>query len=519
VAVDDGPALEELGRARYRDADYPAAIAAHGRAFAAYRRDGDALAAARTARLLAWLHGNVYGEWAVASGWTARAIGLLEPVDQPSARGWVLQLRAYADPDLDSQLAAYQAGRALGAQCGDVDLEVDGLVGLGLSTALSGDSSEGTRLLDEALAGVCAGEVQDLYVVEGAFCAMFQVCELTHDVPRAEQWLRAADALVRERGIVAIGGFCKAHWGGILTAAGRWEEAEAALHEADRIFASGYAATRGTALVRLADLRLQQGRSEEAAALLDGNYDHPDAVAPLAALHLSQGRPALARVVLEQALPSSGTASTGSARLLGLLVDAQLASDDVEGARRGSDRLNGLAAREATGYLQACAALARAKLCLRGAPADARGCLDEAVAAFTRVAMPVEAARARLLLASVLASSLPDAAAQVAATALQVFVRSGARRDADEAAALLRRLDAPLPGPARSAGALTRRESEVLELVALGLTNTQIASRLFISAKTVEHHVGHVLAKLGLRNRTEAARFAREASGSKMGHP
>lgn len=55
---------------------------------------------------------------------------------------------------------------------------------------------------------------------------------------------------------------------------------------------------------------------------------------------------------------------------------------------------------------------------------------------------------------------------------------------------------------------LTKREDEVLALLAHGLTNVEIGARLFISSKTVEHHVGRLLAKLGLRSRTEAAAHA-----------
>ena len=56
---------------------------------------------------------------------------------------------------------------------------------------------------------------------------------------------------------------------------------------------------------------------------------------------------------------------------------------------------------------------------------------------------------------------------------------------------------------------LTARESEILELLALGLFNAQIADRLFVSAKTVEHHVSSILAKLGVPSRDAAVARAR----------
>jgi DNA-binding CsgD family transcriptional regulator len=58
------------------------------------------------------------------------------------------------------------------------------------------------------------------------------------------------------------------------------------------------------------------------------------------------------------------------------------------------------------------------------------------------------------------------------------------------------------------AGQLTSRERQVLDLVSHGLSNLEIGDRLFISPKTVEHHVGRIFSKLGLRTRAEAVAWA-----------
>jgi DNA-binding NarL/FixJ family response regulator len=92
--------------------------------------------------------------------------------------------------------------------------------------------------------------------------------------------------------------------------------------------------------------------------------------------------------------------------------------------------------------------------------------------------------------------------------ALETFVRLGAARDADAAAALLRELGAPGRSFPKGDGALTRRETEVLSLLAEGCSNAEIADRLYISRRTAEHHVARILSKLGLRNRAEAAAYA-----------
>jgi DNA-binding NarL/FixJ family response regulator len=73
--------------------------------------------------------------------------------------------------------------------------------------------------------------------------------------------------------------------------------------------------------------------------------------------------------------------------------------------------------------------------------------------------------------------------------------------------------DAPRPGPGAAATQtlpddLTPREAEVLALIAEGLTNAEIAERLFVSPTTIKSHINHVFAKAGLRDRTQAVNYA-----------
>jgi DNA-binding NarL/FixJ family response regulator len=120
----------------------------------------------------------------------------------------------------------------------------------------------------------------------------------------------------------------------------------------------------------------------------------------------------------------------------------------------------------------------------------------------------MELARTRLELARALSERSPEAAIAEAKSALLGFERLEAARHADAAAAVLRSLGAPIRTGPKGSNALTKREAEVLQLIGAGLSNPEIGGRLFITRKTVEHHVGNVLAKLGLRNRAEAAAYA-----------
>ena len=110
---------------------------------------------------------------------------------------------------------------------------------------------------------------------------------------------------------------------------------------------------------------------------------------------------------------------------------------------------------------------------------------------------------------------LKDASAEQLAEAVRVV----AAGDALLAPGVTRRLIAEFsrldPRPRtplrRRVGDLTERETEVLSLIAQGLSNAEIAVRLVVAEQTVKTHVGRILVKLGLRDRTQAAVFAYES--------
>jgi DNA-binding CsgD family transcriptional regulator len=124
-----------------------------------------------------------------------------------------------------------------------------------------------------------------------------------------------------------------------------------------------------------------------------------------------------------------------------------------------------------------------------------------AAARWDELGCPYERARA-------LVESADEAALR---EALTVFDALGARPMSARAARKLRDLGAsniprgPRPSTRANPAGLTRRQVEVLSLVAQGLSNAEIADRMFLSTKTVEHHVSAILQKLGARTRAEAA--------------
>ena len=117
-------------------------------------------------------------------------------------------------------------------------------------------------------------------------------------------------------------------------------------------------------------------------------------------------------------------------------------------------------------------------------------------------------------MARALAPSDAHGARDMARRAWADFERLGAARELARASEVLRELGVAIGPGRRSEGLLSERETEVLDCLRFGASNIEIGRRLFISPKTVEHHVSKILGKLGLKSRAAAAAYA-----SKLGRP
>lgn len=356
-----------------------------------------------------------------------------------------------------------------------------------------------------------------MLAISDIYCNTLLACERAGDFERAELWCRVVTEFVRRRDCEPMVPFCHVTSGALLTATGRWEEAEAELKLALQTFDAGHRATRVLALGRLADPRLRQGRIEEAEQLLAGYEDHPLALRYIVRLHLALGQVGLAVSILRRRLQQLNHETLLAAPPLALLVDAELVQGDTAGAGASAEQLGQLAARSGQQSLEAEAAMAAGRVGLARGDAGAVADLERALDLFTKLELPWDAARARLAVASARSGSEPEVALAEARLAFAAFERLGASRDADEAARVLRELGAGTPPGPKGFGTLTRREAEVLDLVGGGLSNADISARLFISARTVEHHVGRILAKLNLKTRAQMVAYAVRRATDKSG--
>jgi ATP/maltotriose-dependent transcriptional regulator MalT len=295
---------------------------------------------------------------------------------------------------------------------------------------------------------------------------------------------------------------------------GRLEEASAAAEEAAevaRLLGSGFQLVFALAQQCLAqslsgDSQAAVRLGEEAARAGQGNGEWSGAQAQyaLAMALINAGRreagsDAMALACGDFSRPRLDRRSLLSACEVMAGVEAD--RGDFAEASRWADR----AAKVAGPGQEATATLARAHA-LRGAdPGAAATAAAEAARFFDGAGLIIDAGRGRLCAGAALAAAgdRGQARAELAVAAAK-FAACGARSLHDAAVREQRRLGVRVPAASRGAGAhgLTQRELDVVKLVGEGYTNQQIAGALFVSIRTVETHLAHIFAKLGVTSRT-----------------
>jgi DNA-binding NarL/FixJ family response regulator len=498
--------LDGLARALWwldRDAE---AIDARVRAYALFRRAGDLTPAVRIALWLAHEYSAVHGNEPAAEGWLARAEHLVTDQGDTSERGH-LEL-AKSERCFDPAVAAghAEAALALAHRLDDPDLELAALSRLGLATITLGQVEEGLGHLDQAMAAATGEEAATFETVARTCCSLVLACDLAGDDDRVRHWGKVVEGYVHRHNELPLLNFCPTCEADLLGSGGRPGDSEAELvHALAELAASGRRSRCVEPAVRLSQLRIAQGRVEEAEEALVGYAGSPTAVRADAAIRLARGEAAAAAALLGRQLSVMNRSGLLAVPLLAQLVEAELANGDSDAAQATAAQLSSLAEQTGNARVSAVATAAAGRVALSTGTPDGIELLERAAALFARLRMPYEEARTRLELATARRSRAGVLAVVEARSALEAFERLGARREADRAAALLRELGVRGRTGPKDIGLLTDREQEVLHLLAQGLTNREIGTRLFLSAKTVEHHVGAVLRKLGVRTRTEAA--------------
>jgi DNA-binding CsgD family transcriptional regulator len=506
---DDKPeAHDGLGRALWWLGDLEGALEHREAAYAALRRRGDPRRAARIALWLAREYLEAVGNDPASNGWVARAQGLLSDAEPGVEHGWLELTRG--DRSTDGGTMRRHAGNAreIARRFEDAELDASSLALLGRAALLEGDFDTGMTSLDEAMTAATGGEVTDPLVFGDICCIVTRACEEAGEMGRLMRWNEVVMSYLERNHHAPLIQFCGTCGAEVFLAMGDVQTAEACLVEAIRgLQNTGHRSRCIQPNTKLAELRVLQGRTEDAERLLAGSEDLPEAIRASVAIHRIKGEHAVAAALLLRRLNRVGD-TVVAVPLLSILVEVQIDQGDLASASASAERLSRFAEHSAHPRLVAIAALALGRVGVAAGDLEARARLEEALEGFRRVEMPLEAARTRVELARLFRDTEPEIAAREARLALETFERIGAVREADQAAAVVRELGGPARTGPKGIGLLSKREREVLVLLGEGLSNAEIAARLYISTKTAGNHVSNVLSKLNLRSRAEAAAFA-----------
>ena len=449
------------------------------------------------------------GDLAQAGGWFARAGRMLGDESTASAvAGFLLipvALQALFAGDAVSARPTFVEILSIGQRFGDTDLMTFGRLGLGQSLLRIGDSAEGIAALDDAMLSVTAGEVSPL-VAGIVYCAVIETCHALFDIRRAREWTEALSRWCdAQPDLVPFRGQCLIHRAEIMKARGAWADALSEVRRAcDRLLEPPPQPAVADALYQKAELHRLRGEFAEAEEAYRATSQWGREPQPgLAQLRLAQGQPAVAEAAIRRVVAENQD-PVARANLLVAFVDIMLAVDDVAAARSATEELAAIAAGVGAPLLTATSDYSAGAVALADGDALAAiAALRRAWSQWNELDAPYEAARARVLIALACRElGDDDTATMELDMARRAFAHLGAPPD-------LARLGTLTGSSNRTAsGGLTGREMEVLELIATGKTNRQIAEVLVISEKTVARHVSNIFTKLAVTSRAAATAYA-----------
>jgi DNA-binding CsgD family transcriptional regulator len=457
----------------------------------------------RAVRCAFWLGFQLMqrGEAARATGWLGRGQRLLEGENECAEQGYLLI------PVVEQQIAAGElnaayegAGRAaeIGVRCGDTDLVACTRHQQGRIRIQQGRVEEGLALLDEVMVAATAGELS-LLVTGLMYCSVIQACQAVYALGRAREWTAALTNWC-EPDMAAFTGVCRVHRAEVLQLHGDWQ---GAIKEAQRALARAAGASKRTlAAAFYQEAEIHRLRGELAAAeraYREASRGGFDPQPGLALLRLAEGNVEAAAAAIARALCGT-TDRLERARLLPAYAEIMLAAGDPHAADAVCGELEATARTFDTDALAAMAAHARGAVQLARGAAEAALCsLRRAFDLWERADAPYHSARTREL-AALACRNLGD--------------EEGAALELEAAAAVYRKLGAApdlarlAPASSNALHGLTRRELQVLRLVAGGDTNKAIAAELFLSDRTVERHLSNIFTKLDLSTRAGATAWA-----------
>ena len=477
-------------------------IAAREAAYLIYDDLGDERRAGQCAVLL-WEHHAICARPSVAAAWLRRARRALD-TDRECVEYGNLLLReaetAHGSGELDRAVALATGALDLGRRLRSTDLEAEALQTKGRILIDQGHIDEGMGHLDEAMLFAVEGRLRP-FSTGKVYCSLIAACEDVGDFDRAAEWTEVTMRWAEQHPFAIFPGICRVHRAIVLKRRGALAEAEREATRACEELRNSHVAISAAAWAEVGDIRRRLGQLDLAEEAFTQSRELSGApCGGLALLRLAQGRVEDAMSTITGCVAGQSN-PLGRAGLLPMLVHIAVAAGDLDAASRAQSELETTTAAFGTPTARATELSSRGRLQLAERDPSASETLQEAADAWHRLNVPYEEATARTLLGQALRATGNDASAAGSfEAAARLFDQIGARFDAHGVADRAGKPNLP--------AGLTAREAEVLRLVAVGLTNNEIAGRLFLSPKTVSRHLSNIFAKIGVSSRASATAFA-----------